>query len=125
MILYEQAFAGFAVKDIEAAKQFYTDKLGISIDSGPEGTLSLKFGNNTVLVYPKPDHVPAVFTVLNLPVDNIDTAVDELTAKGVKFEHYDLGSASTDERGIFRAGGPLIAWFKDPSGNIFSVLQKN
>lgn len=125
MILYEQAFAGFAVKDLEAAKQFYTEKLGITISGAPEGTISLQFGSNSVLVYPKPDHQPAVFTVLNLPVDNIDTTVDELIAKGVKFEHYDFGGASTDEKGIFRAGGPLIAWFKDPSGNIFSVLQKS
>ena len=80
-------------------------------------------GGTTVLIYPKPNHIPATFTILNFPVDNIEDAVDKLTKSGVRFERYE-GDIKTDEKGIFRGGGPLIAWFKDPAGNILSVLEK-
>jgi hypothetical protein len=82
-------------------------------------------GGNNVLVYPKPNHVPATFTVLNFPVDDVDRAVDELTKRGVEFEHYDQGDLKTDEKGIMRGNGPTIAWFKDPAGNILSVLKSD
>ena len=85
-------------------------------------TLHLAGGNN-VLIYPKPNHVPATFTVLNFPVDDVDRAVDELTKRGVRFEHYNHGDLKTDEKGIMRGNGPTIAWFKDPAGNILSVLK--
>ena len=80
-------------------------------------------GGNNVLIYPKPNHVPATFTVLNFPVDDVDHAVDELTKRGVRFEHYNQGELKTDEKGIMRGNGPTIAWFKDPAGNILSVLK--
>ena len=80
-------------------------------------------GGNNVLIYPKPNHVPATFTVLNFPVDDVDRTVDELTKRGVRFEHYNQGDLKTDEKGIMRGNGPTIAWFKDPAGNILSVLK--
>jgi len=115
------AFSGFAVDDIEAAKKFYGETLGLKA-SEQYGllTLHLARGRDT-LVYPKPDHTPATYTILNFRVDDIDAAVDELIGRGVEFEKYDgLGQ---DEKGINRAGGPYIAWFKDPAGNILAVLQ--
>jgi predicted enzyme related to lactoylglutathione lyase len=120
-----KAFSGFAVTDLEAAKKFYGETLGLDVDQGPQG-LRLKIaGGNPTFVYSKPDHVPATYTILNFPVDDIDKAVDKLTAAGVKFEHY---GKLTDARGIARGaatgGGPDIAWFKDPAGNILSVLQQ-
>jgi len=120
------AFSGFAVDDLERAKMFYGGTLGLRVTQEPEG-LSLHLGSGaTVFVYPKPDHVPATFTVLNFPVDDIERAVDELTAAGVEFEQYE-GELQTDAKGIFRGGGsgPVIAWFKDPAGNILSVLEAN
>jgi catechol 2,3-dioxygenase-like lactoylglutathione lyase family enzyme len=118
------AFSGFAVNDLDAARAFYTDVLGLRAETGAGGLLTLHLGGGTnVLVYPKPDHTPAGFTVLNFPVPDIEKAVDELTARGVRFEHYE--NPPTDERGIMRAGGPLIAWFTDPAGNVFSVLQQD
>ena len=117
------AFSGFAVDDIDAARAFYTDVLGLEVETA-NGMLTLHLGGGTnVLVYPKPDHTPAGFTVLNFPVPDIEKAVDELTTRGVRFEHYE--NPPTDERGIMRAGGPLIAWFTDPAGNVFSVLQQD
>ena len=83
----------------------------------------IKPGGNNVLIYPKPNHVPATFTVLNFPVDDVDRTVDELTKRGVRFEHYNQGNLKTDEKGIMRGNGPTIAWFKDPAGNILSVLK--
>ena len=119
------AFSGFSVDDIAAAKAFYGDTLGLETDIDHEmGILTLKLdGGNYVLLYPKADHQPATFTVLNFPVDDIDEAVKSLTDRGIKFEQYpDL---KTDENGISREdGGPNIAWFKDPAGNILSVLEK-
>jgi catechol 2,3-dioxygenase-like lactoylglutathione lyase family enzyme len=112
------------VNDIPQAKQFYGESLGLRV-SEEHGMLQLHLeGGRDILVYPKHDHSPATFTILNFPVDDIEQAVDELTAKGVRFEQYDL----TDERGIMRGiannRGPDIAWFKDPAGNILSVLQE-
>jgi predicted enzyme related to lactoylglutathione lyase len=119
------AFSGFAVNDADTARTFYEETLGLRVsDGGMGGLLRLQLGGGTeVIVYPKPGHVPATFTVLNFPVPDIEQAVDELTARGVKFEHYE--NPPTDERGIMRAGGPLIAWFTDPAGNIFSVMQQD
>jgi len=121
-----KAFSGFAVDDIEAAKKFYGETLGLDVrESGGQGLLELHLaGGTTVLVYPKPDHEPAVFTVLNFPVDDIEKAVDRLTDAGIRLEHYeDDPELKTDDKGIFRGGGPLIAWFRDPAGNILSVLE--
>jgi predicted enzyme related to lactoylglutathione lyase len=118
-----KAFSGFSVNDIQKAKDFYGRTVGLEV-SEEHGLLSLHLaGGTAVLIYPKPNHVPATFTVLNFPVDNVDKAVDELTKRGVRFEIYTDPKLKTDERGIFRGGGPVIAWFKDPAGNILSVLQ--
>ncbi len=122
MFANTKAFSGFAVDDLEKARQFYGETLGIKT-SEQYGLLTLHLaGGRDTLVYPKPGHTPAAYTILNFPVDDIDEAVDELTARGVRFERYDgLGQ---DEKGINRRGGPYIAWFKDPAGNILSVLQE-
>ena len=123
MLGKSKAFSGFAVPDIEKAKKFYGETLGLEV-SEDHGvlTLHLAAGNN-VLIYPKPNHVPATFTVLNFPVDDVDLAVDESKKRGVRFEIYDLPDLKTDEKGIMRGKGPTIAWFKDPAGNILSVLE--
>jgi catechol 2,3-dioxygenase-like lactoylglutathione lyase family enzyme len=123
MLGKSKAFSGFAVPDIEKAKKFYGETLGLKV-SEDHGvlTLHLAAGNN-VLIYPKPNHVPATFTVLNFPVDDVDLAVDELKKRGVRFEIYDFPDLKTDEKGIMRGKGPTIAWFKDPAGNILSVLE--
>jgi len=122
MFANTRAFSGFAVDDIEAAKKFYGETLGLRT-SEQYGLLTLHLaGDRDTLVYPKPDHVPAGYTILNFGVDDIDAAVDELVRRGVSLEKYDgLGQ---DEKGINRAGGPYIAWFKDPAGNILAVLQE-
>jgi predicted enzyme related to lactoylglutathione lyase len=118
-----KAFSSFSVSDLKRAKEFYGQTLGIDCSESAEG-LELRTGENSVFLYPKPNHTPASFTVLNFPVDDIDTAVQELEALGVKLEHYDLPDMKTDARGIFRGHpGPQIAWFKDPAGNILSVVQ--
>ena len=123
MISASNAFSGFSVNDIDAAKKFYGETLGVGVEVVPAG-LMLKIGPG-ILVYPKGDsHAPATYTMLNFRVDHIDEAVDELKAKGVVFEQY---KGMTDEKGIARGiahdRGPDIAWFKDPAGNIISVLQ--
>lgn len=116
-----KAFSGFAVDDLAAAKTFYGETLGLEV-SESNGLLTLHIAGGTdILVYPKPDHTPATFTILNFPVEDIEKAVDELTARDVRFQRYD--QLPTDEKGIFRGGGPLIAWFTDPAGNVLSVLQ--
>ena len=118
-----KAFAGFSVDDIQKARDFYGSTLDIKISEEEEGTLSLNFaGGSKALIYPKPDHSPATFTVLNFPVNDIEEAVNKLTEKGIKFEQYDE-PIKTDAKGIFRGGGPLIAWFKDPAGNVLSILE--
>jgi catechol 2,3-dioxygenase-like lactoylglutathione lyase family enzyme len=121
MLENAKAFSGFAVDDIERAQQFYGGTLGLrtSEDNGLM-TLHLAGGRDT-LVYPKPDHTPATYTILNFPVEDIDRTVDELVERGVTFERYE--GMGQDDRGINRAGGPPIAWFTDPAGNILSVLQ--
>jgi len=117
-----KAFSGFSVDDVERAMDFYGGTLGVET-SIENGMLELRVsGGNPILVYPKPNHVPATFTVLNFPVDDIDEAVDELSERGVRFERYD--GFDQDERGIMRDEGPDIAWFKDPAGNVLSVLQE-
>ena len=119
-----KAFSGFSVNDTQKARQFYGGTLGLDVEDGDEpGVLALKLGSGApVFIYPKPNHTPATFTILNFPVDDIEEAVDELAQRGVHFEQYG-GELKTDKKGIFRGGGPLIAWFKDPAGNILSVLE--
>ncbi len=116
-----RAFSGFAVDDIAKAKQFYGDTLGLKV-SETHGMLQLHIaGDRDTLVYPKEGHAPASYTILNFPVENIDAAVAELEGLGITFERFD----GVDDKGVFRLGGPLIAWFKDPAGNILSVLQES
>lgn len=118
-----KAFSGFSVDDIQKARDFYENTLGLTVTESEMGILELQIkGGNRIIIYPKANHSPATFTVLNFPVDNIEKAVEELVKRGVTFEKYG-GKLKTDEKGIFRGGGPLIAWFKDPAGNIFSVLE--
>lgn len=121
MLEHSKAFSGFSVDDIAAAKRFYGEVLGLRVTEA-NGMLRLHIdGNTDTLIYPKPDHVPATYTILNFPVDEIESAVDELVARGVAIEHY----PGLDERGINRREGPPIAWFKDPAGNILSVLHED
>ncbi len=125
MLADARAFSGFAVDDVEAAKEFYRETLGLKLTvlDEPHGliTLNLAAGHD-VFLYPKPDFVPATYTVLNFQVDDIDAAVDGLAARGIEFERYE--GADQDEKRIARGPGPQIAWFKDPAGNILSVLQQ-
>jgi catechol 2,3-dioxygenase-like lactoylglutathione lyase family enzyme len=122
MFANTKAFSGFAVDDLEAARKFYGETLGLRT-SEKYGLLTLHLaGNRDTLVYPKPDHAPASYTILNFQVDDIDAAVDELVRRGVSLEKYE--GMGQDEKGINRAGGPYIAWFKDPAGNILAVLQE-
>ena len=122
MFANTKAFSGFAADDVEKAREFYGETLGLKT-SEEHGLLTLHLaGDRPTLVYPKPDHTPANYTILNFPVDDIDEAVDGLAARGVQFERYD--GMEQDEKGIMRAGGPYIAWFKDPAGNVLSVLQE-
>jgi catechol 2,3-dioxygenase-like lactoylglutathione lyase family enzyme len=124
MLTDSRAFSGFSVNDIATANEFYGRTLGLKV-SESHGMLHLHLaGGATVLVYPKPNHVAATFTILNFPVHSVDNAVDELTKRGVRFEIYDDGGLKTDDKGIFRGDGPVIAWFKDPAGNILSVLEQ-
>jgi catechol 2,3-dioxygenase-like lactoylglutathione lyase family enzyme len=116
-----QAFSGFATDDIDAARSFYSDTLGLRVTEA-NGILTLQFvSGGSTIVYPKPDHTPADFTVLNFPVDDVEEAVDALMERGVAFEIYE--GAPQDEKGIMRGNGPDIAWFRDPAGNILSVLR--
>jgi catechol 2,3-dioxygenase-like lactoylglutathione lyase family enzyme len=117
------AFSGFSVDDIEQAREFYRGILGLVVLE-ENGMLWLELaGGHRVLVYAKPDHAPASFTVLNFPVDDIEATVADLTDRGVQFEKYEGTPLATDEKGVFRGGGPLIAWFTDPAGNVLSVLE--
>jgi catechol 2,3-dioxygenase-like lactoylglutathione lyase family enzyme len=117
------AFSGFSVDDLGRAKEFYGKTLGLDVAATKEGLELHLSGDTDVLIYPKPNHAPASFTILNFLVKNIDEAVDDLTRRGVRFEHYDEEMIKTDDKGIHRNGGPKIAWFKDPAGNILSVLE--
>ena len=124
MLADSKAFSGFAVPDIEEARKFYGDTLGLKVEliEGP-GLLTLHLaGDRSTLIYPKPDFTPATYTILNFPVEDIDEAVDELASRGVSFERYE--DFDQDEKGISRGNGPNIAWFKDPAGNILSVLEQ-
>jgi len=124
MLNTNRAFSSFSVNDIQKAKEFYGKTLGVELSSGPEGTVELKLaGGARALMYPKPNHQPATFTVLNFPVPSVEKAVDELNQRGVRFEVYNEPNLKTDARGISRGNGPTIAWFKDPAGNILSVLE--
>jgi predicted enzyme related to lactoylglutathione lyase len=120
-----RAFSGFSVDDLAAAKTFYGGKLGLAVEENPQGLILAIAGGNGTFLYEKNDHTPATFTILNFPVDDIDKAVDQLTSLGIAFEHY---AGMTDSKGVARgiaAGrGPDIAWFKDPAGNILSVLKQ-
>lgn len=121
MLTYSGAFSGFSTNDIGAARAFYADTLGVRVTEG-DGMLNLELaGGQRVLIYPKEDHQPATYTVLNLEVADIDAAVDELAAAGISLQRYD--GAPQDERGIMREWGPPIAWFTDPAGNVLSVIQ--
>jgi catechol 2,3-dioxygenase-like lactoylglutathione lyase family enzyme len=118
-----KAFSGFAVDDIGKAKQFYAETLGLEV-TAENDLLTLHIaGDRPILVYPKPNHTPASFTILNFPVDDIEPVVDQLAARGVVFERYEGTPIATDEKGIFHGGGPLIAWFTDPAGNVLSVVE--
>ena len=122
MLANSKAFSGFAVKDIDKARTFYAETLGLDV-SKDNGLLTLKLaGGRDTLIYEKPDFEPATYTVLNFPVEDIDSAVDELTQRGVSFERYE--GFEQDEKGIMRDQGPPIAWFKDPEGNILSVIEE-
>ena len=122
MLQTRNAFSSFAVNDLQKAKNFYSQTLGLKVNESEMG-LEIHPGDTDVFIYPKPNHTPASFTVLNFLVDDIDKAVDELKQKGVSFEQYE-GEIKTNEKGIHHNGGPSIAWFKDPAGNILSVLEK-
>jgi predicted enzyme related to lactoylglutathione lyase len=118
-----KAFSGFSVDDLGRAKEFYGATLGLEVSEENELLTLHIAGDRPTFVYPKPDHEPASFTILNFPVDDIEAAVDTLTERGVSFERYEGTEIETDEKGIFRGEGPLIAWFKDPAGNVLSVLE--
>jgi catechol 2,3-dioxygenase-like lactoylglutathione lyase family enzyme len=117
-----KAFSSFSVDDLQRAKEFYGRTLGLEVSQSHRLLQLHLAGGSTVLIYPKNDHTPATFTILNFPVGDIEQAVDDLRSRGVRFEIYD-GDLKTDEKGIFRGEGPNIAWFKDPAGNILSVLE--
>jgi predicted enzyme related to lactoylglutathione lyase len=124
MLKGNEAFPSFSVDDVDAAREFYSGVLGLDVSDGMMGILEVKAGAMNVMIYPKPDHQPATFTVLNFVVSDIEPAVDELTARGVRFESYDNEYVKTDAKGIADDGqGPRIAWFKDPAGNVLSVVQ--
>ena len=122
MLADSKAFSGFAVPDVAEARQFYGETLGLRV-SEEHGMLQLHLaGGRDVIVYPKPDHTPASYTILNFPVDDVEATVDALTGRGVRFERYQ--GSDQDDKGIQRGGGPLIAWFKDPAGNVLSIIAQ-
>ena len=124
MFRHAKPFSGFSVNDLEKARAFYRDTLELNVTDGPMDELELALDDDThVFIYEKPNHVPATFTILNFPVDDVDRAVAQLKEKGVRFEVYKEGDIATDDQGIHRDGGPKIAWFKDPAGNFLSVLE--
>ena len=115
--------SSFSVDNLEKAKDFYAKKLGLDVSKEKEGLSLHVAGGNQIFIYPKTNHVPATFTILNFLVDNVEKRVDDLTKQGVKFETYEEGAIKTDDKGIFR-GDHTIAWFKDPAGNFLSVLEE-
>jgi catechol 2,3-dioxygenase-like lactoylglutathione lyase family enzyme len=117
-----KAFSGFAAPDIDEARRFYAETLGLKTSMENDLLILHLAGGRDTMVYPKPDFTPATYTILNFPVEDVEQAVDELSARGVEFERYE--GFEQDEKGIFRGEGPLIAWFKDPAGNILAVLQQ-
>ena len=127
MFNHAKPFSGFSVDSLDQARKFYHDTLGVDVADTPMGMLELKIDDDTkVFVYEKSNHEPATFTILNFPVDDIEQTVDELTDKGIHFEAYKEGDIKTNEKGIAKPAsgqGPKIAWFKDPAGNILSVLE--
>jgi catechol 2,3-dioxygenase-like lactoylglutathione lyase family enzyme len=128
MLKDSKAFSGFSVNDIDAAKAFYGETLGLQVDENAEMggllTIHINGNNNNILVYPKPNHQPATYTILNFQVKDVEATVKELAARGVKFEIYDSEYLKTDEHGVSKGnGGPTIAWFKDPAGNFLSVIE--
>jgi catechol 2,3-dioxygenase-like lactoylglutathione lyase family enzyme len=125
MLVFTKVFSSYSVNDLSAAREFYEKTLGFPVTQTPEGLRLQVSKDYTVFLYSKPNHQPATFTVLNLGVMNVETAVDALTAAGVKFEHY-KGEIATDAKGIMHGGpgkGPTIAWFTDPAGNFISVVE--
>jgi catechol-2,3-dioxygenase len=119
-----KAFSSFSVNDLKKARQFYAEVLGLDVSEEPQGGLRLNAGGNMISVYPKSNHEPATFTILNFQVKSVDEAVDALTKRGVRFEIYDQADLKTDAKGICRdPRGPTIAWFKDPAGNFLSVVE--
>ncbi len=125
MLEHSKGFSGYSVDDVDRARAFYADVLGITV-SLDNGILTLHpGGGGRVILYPKPTHEPASFTVLNFPVPDVEEAVRALAARGVTFERYAGTPMETDEIGVFRGGGPLIAWFTDPAGNVLSVIQED
>ncbi|HEX6584597.1 MAG TPA: VOC family protein [Thermoleophilaceae bacterium] len=124
MLADSKAFSGFAVPDIEEARRFYGETLGLEVEfiEGPDLLTLHLAGDRPTMIYPKPDFTPATYTILNFPVEDVEAAVDELTARGVEFEQYD--GFDQDEKGIARGQGPDIAWFKDPAGNVLAVLHQ-
>ncbi len=125
MFKNSKAFSGFSVDDLKKAKNFYSEILGLQVTENKMGLLELNInGSNSIVIYPKPNHIPATFTILNFPVKDIEKTVDELSGVGIRFEEFE-DPIKTDEKGICRGtGGPLIAWFKDPAGNILSVIEE-
>lgn len=116
-------FSSFSVNDMQKAKEFYEKTLGLKVKEESSG-LQLHFPDSNIFIYPKNNHVPATFTILNFPVKDIDATVEALTKRGVRFEKYQEGELKTDQKGIFRGNGPTIAWFKDPAGNFLSVIEE-
>lgn len=123
MLQFKQAFSSFSVKDLEGAKRFYGQTLGLEVTTGAEGVLELHVRGQDIIIYPKPDHVAATFTVLNFTVSHLVIAVRELSKLGVVFEKYDLPGIQTGTDGIFRDGDRVMAWFKDPDGNIIGLIE--
>lgn len=127
MLEESKAFSSFSVDDVKKARGFYSQTLGLDVSEVPgmDGLLHMRLGGgHTVMIYPKADHVPATFTVLNFPVRDVESTVDRLNGLGVRFERYDTGDIKTDAKGIAKGEGPKIAWFKDPAGNILSVIDE-
>ena len=120
-----KSFSSFSVNDMKKAREFYGEVLGLGVTETQEGLELHLAGGNTIFLYPKPNHTPASFTVLNFPVNNIEKAVDELVDIGLRLEHYELPDLKTDKRGIAKGPGMKIAWFKDPAGNILSVIEES